>query len=821
MNKKCFHISILFLSLILLFTCGRTTQAQTSSENIKATLILQFCENITWSKPLKDKISIGFYSENTALLNSLKSVEGKLKIQDKDFTIKQISKQSEMLDFNVVYYKKTETDLNSIFKTAQENSILLITDNSEEQIFVMINIIKVKDKLSFKVNMPNLTLSGMNVKPNLLLNGGSLVDIKEAYKKFENQIEDNRLKIEQSNENLNQKETLLAQKDEIIQQKENSIEQFKSEIDLNQKVYQKLQSDVLNKKNQISIKNKELNDKDNQLQNISQNISQNLLKLSELQTNIKSLKTESDTLKSVVKKSKIVLIEKDTYIESQKKSLYITLALIATLLLAGFALIRLFITKKNHAKELEDKVQIRTQELQLKTEQFLTLFNMAPVAICEMNFSRINEFIQEKQIQNAKAFYQLAIEEPDFLIECFNLRIFLSVNNAFIDLFKISSADEIRDLYNSLFDEEAVSDIINEFDFLFLKTKTQKKEIIRFDKNKQRLILQTNWIDISELPNTYSRILVTMVDITQIRAIEQELIKHQNYLELLVKERTSEIGALNEELNSQNEELYSTNELLEKINSEHKITNTKLNETLQELKNAQMNMIQSEKMASLGILTAGIAHEINNPLNFIQTGIYALEECFKDKDQLLENLEEIITITQHMNIGVTRATAIVKSLNSFSRRNKDKKVVCDIHQIIRNSLIILNHEIKDKCKIIEKYEQKPFAIEGFEENLHQVFINIINNSVQSISKNGKITIATAINESMLEISIADNGEGISEENLKKIFDPFFTTKDPGRGVGIGLSIVFKIIEEHNGKIKYSSELQKGTTVLLTLPIIQD
>jgi signal transduction histidine kinase len=225
-------------------------------------------------------------------------------------------------------------------------------------------------------------------------------------------------------------------------------------------------------------------------------------------------------------------------------------------------------------------------------------------------------------------------------------------------------------------------------------------------------------------------------------------------------------------------------------------------------------------MASLGILTAGIAHEINNPLNYIQASLFAIEENLNYKQDLDFLNKNLHTLLSAMKTGVKKTTNIVKALNNCSHKGNKRKSICDLNNIIDNCLLLLNHELKHKCVVNKDFTNQSFTLEANEDGLHQVFTNLIMNSVQSINSNGEIGIKTTINKEkdQLAIVITDNGEGISEENLPKIFDPFFTTKAPGKGVGVGLSIVYKIIEDHQGSIRYKSQPGMGTEVTVTFPI---
>ncbi|MBK8808187.1 MAG: GAF domain-containing protein [Bacteroidales bacterium] len=294
-----------------------------------------------------------------------------------------------------------------------------------------------------------------------------------------------------------------------------------------------------------------------------------------------------------------------------------------------------------------------------------------------------------------------------------------------------------------------------------------------------------------------------------------DLNNYKDNLELLVNERTEELEAANDELQTLNEELQTLNEELSERNNLVVKQKDKLETTLHNLKAVQTQLIQAEKMASLGILTSGVAHEINNPLNFIMGSYYGLINFFETTAP--EYLNDITFYLDSLKTGVDRATAIVHGLNQFSRDNKNNDEDCDIHTIIDNCLVMLKSQYKDKMSIDKLYEIDNVIVKGNVGKLHQVFVNLLSNSIQAIDVNGNITIATKRGENSIIVTITDNGCGIDKENLNKIFDPFFTTKDPGKGTGLGLSISYNIIKELNGIIAFESELHEGTKVTLTIP----
>ena len=307
-----------------------------------------------------------------------------------------------------------------------------------------------------------------------------------------------------------------------------------------------------------------------------------------------------------------------------------------------------------------------------------------------------------------------------------------------------------------------------------------------------------------------------IISIYSIQFRLQHILKtHKQNLELIVQDRTEKLKTNNKELETSNEEIKTTNEELYFKNEIINKQNSKLKETLTDLKETQSRLVQAEKMSSLGVLTAGVAHEINNPLNYIAGSYMGLKNYF-DENKI--NNKDIEYFLSSLNMGLTKATDIVKSLNQFSRTNQDLDEKCYIHSILDNCLLMLNNQIKNKIKIEKDYFKQEVLLKGNISKLHQVFINILSNSVQAINDKGTISIKTFFENNYVQIIIKDNGCGIEQEDLDMIFDPFFTTKEPGKGTGLGLSITSNIIEAHKGKIKYFSEINKGTTATILLPI---
>jgi len=226
----------------------------------------------------------------------------------------------------------------------------------------------------------------------------------------------------------------------------------------------------------------------------------------------------------------------------------------------------------------------------------------------------------------------------------------------------------------------------------------------------------------------------------------------------------------------------------------------------------QQQISQSEKLASIGRLSAGIAHEINNPLTGILTFAHLLKQKKNTSGEDLKDVEVIIRET-------TRIQDIVKGLLDFARQTPFKNEFIDINDTLSQILKLIKSQ-KEFGKIVieEQYEENILPYNGDKNQLQQVFLNIILNAAEAISKSGTITITTAMADSNLLIAIEDTGCGIKKENLDKIFDPFYTTKPVGKGTGLGLSISYGIVEQHAGHIVCESDVGTGTTFSIFLPV---
>ncbi len=311
-------------------------------------------------------------------------------------------------------------------------------------------------------------------------------------------------------------------------------------------------------------------------------------------------------------------------------------------------------------------------------------------------------------------------------------------------------------------------------------------------------------------------------DITERKQVERELEHHRKHLEVLVQDRTAD---------------------LQRANNGLKFMNLRLQQ-------AQMQLVQSEKMASIGVLAAGVAHEINNPVSFVNSNLVTLRQYASDLLKLIaayERADEVLAAAAPQQLaaiergkqaiglaamredvedlgdetaeGLARVTKIVHDLRDFAHAGEHEWQFADLHAGIDSTLNIARHELKHKVDVVRAYGELP-QVECLPSQLNQVFMNLFINAAHAVTERGELRIRSGAEADGVWIEVEDTGCGIAPENLQRIFEPFFTTKPVGQGTGLGLALSYTIVQKHKGRLEVTSTLGKGSTFRIWLPKVQ-
>jgi signal transduction histidine kinase len=254
-------------------------------------------------------------------------------------------------------------------------------------------------------------------------------------------------------------------------------------------------------------------------------------------------------------------------------------------------------------------------------------------------------------------------------------------------------------------------------------------------------------------------------------------------------------------------------------------SNTELARAYGELQAAQAQLLTTEKMASLGLIVAGVAHEINNPLSFIVGNLEPLTQTLAQlramagehhDERLTVEMDRLAKIVGLMTLGAERTASIVQDLRTFSRLGEAQPIPTDIHEALEVSLRLLRPYWAERIEIHRDYGALT-QIEAIPGQINQVFMNVLANACDAMRTGGNLWIRTRSHGAEVVIAIRDDGPGIPPEHVSRIFDPFFTTKPPGKGTGLGLAITHGIVDGHGGTIRVMTEAGRGTEFCITLP----
>lgn len=796
---------ILICVYIIFFSFQLANAQHRSDATIKTVLIYKICNELIWQDQYsKDTFLIGVYGNDPLMLSILQNIETE-QIQGKTVFVTHFPELQDIKNTDVLYINHVNNfDIERIYRLTKNTNTLLITDRNDQKRDVMINFFHDEGKVKFEINRNNIEEENIVLSPNLIVLGGTELDVRDLYYETEKVLATEQKKIVEIEKELKLKQEDLFQKQEELRK-----------TNMN---YNRLQNQIEIKNQDITALSERINEKEQMLRMQNSNITQSQEKFKRLSKNINALKVEHEEQITINAKkeasiytldSLIVVHEKNLDVQlkqvkeqediiTDQKRIMIQLVGIGALLIIIIALIIYgYLQKKQMNTKLEKLVEERTKELKR------TNINLVSEIKTRKKFE--SDLIDSER--NYKEIYNTSTDA--IFIHKMNGE-FLDVNNSMLRMYGYQKEEVLN--FNigdvSAIDEGYTIEKVEQ-----LVVKAIQDGMQTFDWKAKSKNGKSFWVEVvlkKTLIDDKERILAVVRDIDERKIAQIELEKYRLHLEKMVEERTYKLQDVNEELETSIEELAATNEELYSQREELQLALSKLEAT-------QGRLVESEKMATVGKIAAGVAHEINNPLNFIQGGINAIHEILGEEQP--ETLAELIVFINAVETGIERAANIVKSLNVFSRKSDSMDEIGSISAIIDNCLVMLENGLKNKIEIQKDYKVANDTVIGNVDKLHQVFINLLTNAEQSIESKGRIHIsATEKDKNKIEIKIRDNGKGIPPEVLNKIFDPFFTTKVAGEGTGLGLAIVKNIIQEHNGFVKLSSKLNEGTVVTILLPV---
>ena len=307
------------------------------------------------------------------------------------------------------------------------------------------------------------------------------------------------------------------------------------------------------------------------------------------------------------------------------------------------------------------------------------------------------------------------------------------------------------------------------------------------------------------------------------------------------------LDVTSQELNARHHELQAELVQRQQMADALQRGNQELQEINRKLETAQDQLLQADKMASIGQLAAGVAHEINNPIGYVYSNLGTLENYLHGLLRLVDQYaaletqlpdadrtaldavrqdidfdflrDDLASLMAESKEGITRVKKIVQDLKDFSHADEAEWQLADLHRGLDSTLNIVHNELKDKAEVRREYGNLP-AVECIASQLNQVFMNLLVNASHAISRQGTITVRTGQVGEEVFVAVSDTGGGIPPEIRTRVFDAFFTTKPVGKGTGLGLSLSYSIIRKHHGRIELDSEVGRGTTFTIWLPVTQ-
>jgi len=790
--KKTYILVFIFFNII-------TLKAQVTSSDVKVAYIYRFTNYIEWqNQNNSNNFSIGVFEDDEIMLSKFRYLSKTRKIKNRKIKIVSIKNASQLekekLDILCVNYKRN-SDILNIFSKIKDKNTLLITDNCPFSESVMINFLPSEkvEVVSFEINKKNSYSEKLIIKPDILLLGGTYVDVRKLFKEKEDEIEAQKSELRKSKlEVKKQKDVILnqdkkiAKREEIILLKNNKIQKQELKLYYQKKGLDSLSFEMIRNTLLLEKDSKKLQQQDSSIKKSQQNLDKTNAEL--LQQNSKLEKQ-----KKLIKQQENILLKHLNKIELQQNILYAFLFIIILILSLVYFIYKGFVIKKRaniKLKTFNDEILSQNEEIKSQREEI----------------SDAHDNLEFANIELAKLSLVASTTNNAVVITDSNANIEW-VNEGFTKLFGYKHHELIQKFGKNLSTESSYSKIEKKIKECKKTKKTVEYIILNETINGEKLWMHTSLTPVLDENGNIVKLIAIEANITELKNAEENIKLQKTEIE----QQRDEIEAQRDKVKEQNKELEKYRNQLEKL----------VDLRTKQLLIAKEKAEESDRLKSAFI--ENMSHEIRTPMNAIVgfSSLLAEEETTKEDSIYYSEI-----ISENANSLANLIDDIVDLSKIETGKLSIKMKECNINNILKELFAVYQEKIKNDFNneidliLNQQIENKKLIVTTDKYRLKQILINLLDNAVKFTEK-GTVEYGYLINNNNIQFYVKDNGIGIEKEKQQMIFKRFSRIKDNKtklyRGTGLGLSICKSIIDEFGGKIWINSEIGKGATFYFTIP----